>query len=81
MHLIPSAIALTPSFHLVRLQPPMPTTQFSLYSLQPASSMSAFAFLTFVAHSLQASMPSLERYYDLSYPHVHTTLLHSLLPS
>ena len=65
-HLILSAIALTPSFHLVRFA--------ALYSPNPilfkfsstCSSISALAFLDFAAHSLQASMPSLERYHHLS---------------
>ena len=41
--------------------------------------MSALVFLTFAAHSLQASMPSLECYHHPSKPRIRTTLLHSLL--
>ena len=67
MHLIiPSTITLTPSFDFVRLQPRPPPTQLYLQSLQLVSSISALAFLDFVAHSLQAPMPSLERYHLLS---------------
>ena len=67
MHLIiPSMITLTPLSILCDLQPRPPPTQFYLHSLQIASSISALAFLNFVAHSLQASMPSLKCYHHLS---------------
>ena len=66
MHLIPSAIALTPYCYLVRLQPPLPPTRFPLHPLQLVSSISALAFLAIAAYSLQASLPSLERYHTPS---------------
>ena len=55
-----------PLYILCDLQPRPPPTQFYLYSLQLASSISALAFLDFAAHSLHASMPSLERCHYLS---------------
>ena len=52
IHLIPSAIGLAPSLHLVR------SAAFSIFnptshSLPPASSMSVLAVLAFASHSLQ----------------------------
>ena len=65
-HLILSAIALTPSFHLVRFAASYSPNTILFKFSSTCSSISAFAFLDFAAHSLQASMPSLERYHHLS---------------
>ena len=65
-HLILSAIALTPSFHLVRFAASYSSNPVLFKFSSTCSSISALAFLDFAAHSLQASMPSLERYHHLS---------------
>ena len=65
-HLILSAIALTPSFHLVRFAASYSSSPLLFKFSSTCSSISALAFLDFAAHSLQASMPSLERYHHLS---------------
>ena len=65
-HLILSAIALTPSFHLVRFAASYSPNPILFKISSTCSSISALAFLDFAAHSLQASMPSLERYHHLS---------------
>ena len=65
-HLILSAIALTPSFHLVRFAASCSPNPILFKFSSTCSSMPALAFLDFAAHSLQASMPSLERYHHLS---------------
>ena len=65
-HLIPSAIALTPSFHFVRFAA-LSSSNLILFTFSSTcSSVSALAFLDFAAHSLQASKPSLERYHHPS---------------
>ena len=66
-HLIFSAIALTPSFHLVRFTTSYSSNPIILFIFSSTCfSISALAFLDFAAPSLQASMPSLERYHHLS---------------
>ena len=69
-HLILSAIALTPSFHLVRFAASYSPNPILFKFSSTCSSISALAFLDFAAHSLQASMPSLERYQSSSIPGV-----------
>ena len=56
MHIIPSAIALTPLSILSDLQPPPSPTQFSLPSLQLVFSMSSLTFIAFTAHSLALTL-------------------------
>ena len=65
-HLIFSAIALTPSFHHVQFAASYSSNPILFKFSSTCSSISALAFLDFAAHSLQASMPSLERYHHLS---------------
>ena len=65
-HLILSAIALTPSFYLVRFAASYSPNPILFKFSSTCSSISALAFLDFPAHSLQASMPSLERNHHLS---------------
>ena len=65
-HLILSAIALTPSFHLVRFTASYSSNPILFTFSSTCSSISALVFLDFAVHSLQASMPSLERYHHLS---------------
>ena len=65
-HLILSAIALTPSFHLVQFATSYSPNPILFKFSSTCSSIFALAFLDFAAHSLQASMPSLERYHHLS---------------
>ena len=65
-HLILSAIALTPSFHLVRFAASYSPNPILFKFSSTCSSTSVLAFLDFAAHPLQTSMPSLERYHHLS---------------
>ena len=65
-HLILLAIALTPSFHFVQFAASHSSNPILFKFSSTCSSISALAFLDFAAHSLQASMPSLERYHHLS---------------
>ena len=61
VHLVSSAIALTPSLHLIRYA--TSSTSNPIHFFQLVSSLSTSAFLAFAAHSLRASMPSLDRYH------------------
>ena len=65
-HLIPSAIALTPSFHLVRFAASSSSNAILFAFSSTCSSISTLAFLNFAAHSSQASMSSLESYHHPS---------------
>ena len=65
-HLILSAIALTPSSHLVQFAASYSSNPILFTFSSTCSSISALVFLDFAAHSLQASMSSLERYHHLS---------------
>ena len=65
-HLILSAIALIPSFHLLLFAASYSSNPIVFKFSSTCSSISALAFLDFAAYSLQASMPSLERYHHLS---------------
>ena len=85
IHLIPSAIAPTPSLISFDLQFPQSLTRLSSHSLSPASSMSFLAVLTFASHSLPSSLPcSLLRYIiiipsnHMSIPSYSIRLCHSI---